>query len=160
MEAGLSYNDLGLLDFFGDMLGERLIIRYFLIIRTDLKAMGDETHHSRLAKEKREAALDEFSKGRYTVVGDMALKAVEQAIEAVASREGEHFHLSPRTAHALRVKWAKENFPQISTDLDVVWSAYGDLGYDGLDGNRAREAVEAMERIIGEIERRSGIRFR
>lgn len=122
--------------------------------------MGDEAHHLRLAKEKREAALDEFSKGRYTVVGDIVLKAVEQAIEAIASREGKHFHVNPRMAHALRVKWAKENFPEISADLDVVWSAYGDLGYDGLDGNRAREAVEAMERIVGEIEKKSGIRFR
>ncbi|KPV64022.1 MAG: hypothetical protein AOA66_0473 [Candidatus Bathyarchaeota archaeon BA2] len=104
--------------------------------------------------------MDEFDKRRYTVVGDMALKTVEQAIEAVASREGKHFHVSPRMAHALRVKWAKENFPEISADLDIVWSAYGDLGYDGLDGNRAREAVEAMERIVDEIERRSGIRFR
>ena len=139
---------------------DRLIIRYFLIIRTEACVLGDEAHHLRLAKERREAALDEFDKRRYTVVGDMALKTVEQAIEAVASREGKHFHVSPRMAHALRVKWAKENFPEISADLDIVWSAYGDLGYDGLDGDRAGEAVEAMERIVDEIERRSGIRFR
>lgn len=73
--------------------------------------MGDLTHHSRLAKEKREAALDEFKKRRYTVVGDLTLKAVEQAIEAVASQLGMHFHLTPRTAHAERVRWAKKEFP-------------------------------------------------
>ena len=122
--------------------------------------MGDLTHHLRLSREKREAALDEFSKGRYTVVGNMVLKAVEQIIEAVASREGKHFHTNPRTAHAFRVKWAKENFPEIAADLDAVWSAYGDLGYDGLDGERAKEAVEAMERIFDAIEKRSKIRFR
>jgi len=122
--------------------------------------LGNLTHHLRLSKEKREAALDEFSKARYTVVGDMVLKAVEQAIEAVASKEGKHFHTNPRTAHALRVKWAKENFPEIAADLDAVWSAYGDLGYDGLDGKRAKEAVGAMERIIDAIEKRSKIRFR
>jgi len=82
--------------------------------------MGNEAHHSRLAKEKREAAADEFGKGRYTVVGDLSLKAIEQAIEAAATKEGRHFHVNPKTAHAQRVKWAKENFPQIATDLDVV----------------------------------------
>ncbi len=122
--------------------------------------MGDLTHHSRLAKEKREAALDEFKKRRYTVVGDLTLKAVEQAIEAVASQLGMHFHLTPRTAHAERVRWAKKNFPEIAADLDVVWGAYGDLGYDGLNGNRARDAVEAMERIMDGIEKRTEIRFR
>ena len=122
--------------------------------------MGDLTHHLRLSREKREAALDEFSKGRYTVVGDMVLKAVEQAIEAAASKEGNHFHANPRIAHALRTKWAKANFPEIAADLDAVWSAYGDLGYDGLDGARAKEAVDAMERIFNAIEKRSGIRFR
>jgi len=122
--------------------------------------LGDLPHHLRLSKEKREAALDEFSKERYTVVGDMVLKAVEQAIEAAASKEEKHFHANPRMAHALRAKWAKENFPEIAADLDAVWSAYGDLGYDGLDGKRAKEAVEAMERIINAIEKRSEIRFR
>jgi len=122
--------------------------------------MGDVAHHSRLAKEKREAALDEFQKGRYTAVGDLTLKAVEQAVEAAAAKSGIHFHLTPRTAHAERVRWAKEKFRQIAADLDVVWGAYGDLGYDGLNGNRAREAVEAMERIMGEIGKRTGIQFR
>ncbi len=121
--------------------------------------MGDEVHHSRLAREKMEAALDEFGKDRHTVVGDLSLKAVEQAIEAAAAKGGGHFHVNPRTAHAQRVKWAKEKFPLIAADIDVVWGAYGDLGYDGLDGKRAREAVEAMERIFNEIGRQTGIRF-
>jgi len=122
--------------------------------------MGDLSHHLRLCREKREAALDEFGKGRYTVVGDMVLKAVEQAIESIVSKDDKHFHANPRIAHALRTKWAKANFPEIAADLDAVWSAYGDLGYDGLDGARAKEAVDAMERIFNAIEKRSGIRFR
>jgi len=122
--------------------------------------MGDARHHARLAKEKRAAALDEYQKGRYTVVGDLVLKAVEQAIEAAASKEGLHFHLNPRTAHARRTTWAKQRFPNVAADLDVVWGAYGDLGYDGLNGKRAREAIEAMERIMNEIERKTGIRLK
>ena len=122
--------------------------------------MGDATHHVRLAREKREAALDEFKKGRHTVVGDLSLKAVEQAIEAVAAKSGKHFHISPRTAHAERVKWAKAVFPEIAADLDIIWGAYGDLGYDGLDGKRAKEAVDAMERIIDGIEKRTKLSIR
>ncbi|MHA1605248.1 MAG: hypothetical protein ACTSWF_11425 [Candidatus Freyarchaeota archaeon] len=122
--------------------------------------MGDPLHHSRLAKEKREAALEEYQRGRYTVVGDLVIKAVEQAIEAAASKEGIHFHLNPKTAHARRSKWAKQKFPEIAADLEIVWGAYGDLGYDGLNGNRAREAVEAMERIISEFESRTGVKIK
>ncbi|MDH5783523.1 MAG: hypothetical protein OEZ35_07685 [Candidatus Bathyarchaeota archaeon] len=123
--------------------------------------MGDANHHSRIAREKREAALDEFVKRRFTVVGDLVLKAVEQAIEAVAAAlAGEHFHVNSRTAHAQRVRWVKQNFPEVGADIDVVWGVYGDLGYNGLDGNRAKDAVEAMERILNAIEKRTGIRFR
>ncbi|MDW8360028.1 MAG: hypothetical protein RMK31_05535, partial [Candidatus Caldarchaeum sp.] len=83
--------------------------------------MGDEKHHSRLAKEKRDGALAEFREGRYTVVGDLAVKAVEQAIEALASREGLYFHLRPRTAHAERTGRAKESFTPVTQvhELDV-----------------------------------------
>lgn len=122
--------------------------------------MGDFDHHARLAKEKRAAAIDEYEKGRYTVVGDLALKTVEQVVEAVASKAGKHFHVTPRTAHAERTKWAKERFPALSKDLDMLWSAYGDLGYDGLNGRRARDAVEAMERILDGIERRAGVKLK
>lgn len=122
--------------------------------------MGNIARHAKLAKEKRETTIDEYNKGRYTVVGDLALKAVEQAIEAAAARSEMHFHTSPRTAHAERVKWAKTNFPETAADLDTIWGTYGDLGYNGLNGKRAREAVEAMERVINEIEKRAKIRFR
>jgi len=122
--------------------------------------MGDTTHHLRLAREKREAAIDEFKKGRYTVVGDLSLKAVEQAIEAVAAKSEKHFHVSPRTAHAERVKWTKAVFPKIAADIDIIWGAYGDLGYNGLDGKRAKEAVDAMERIINELEKQTKLRIK
>jgi hypothetical protein len=48
--------------------------------------MGDLEHHRRLAKDKRDAAIEEYDKGRWTVVGDLTIKAVEQAIEALALR--------------------------------------------------------------------------
>lgn len=122
--------------------------------------MGDYIHHSRLAKEKRQAAHDEYMKARYTVVGDLAIKAVEQAIEAVASLEDIHFHTHPRTAHANRIRWFKNRFPHLSTYIDVLWGAYGMLGYEGVDGERAKKVLEAMEVILNELEEKTGIRFK
>lgn len=136
-----------------------LIMGKILIIRNDHE-MGDVSHHSRMSREKRDGALDEYEKSRYTVVGDLTIKAVEQAIEATASMHGLHFHLNPRTAHAERTKWAKQNFPEVAADLDIIWGVYGDLGYDGLNGKRAKEAIEAMERIMNGIENRTGLRFK
>ena len=122
--------------------------------------MGDFKHHSKLAKEKREAAHDEYREGRYTVVGDLAIKAVEQAIEAIASLEGIHFHTHPRTVHARRIRWLKTKFPHLSKYIDMLWGAYGTLGYEGADGDRAEKALEAMEVILNELEKESGLRFK
>ncbi|RLE58351.1 MAG: hypothetical protein DRN53_08450 [Thermoprotei archaeon] len=122
--------------------------------------MGDVRLHSRLAKEKREAAHDEFTKGRYTVVGDLTIKAVEQAIEALASLEDLHFHVHPKSAHARRIRWFKRKFPELSGYIDMLWGAYGTLGYGGINGDRAKKALEAMEVILNELERKTGIRFK
>ena len=110
--------------------------------------MGDQEFHRKLSQEKREGALEELKAGRYTNVADLALKAAEQAIEAAAAKEGLHFHSSPRTAHAYRRRWLQHHYPKLLAHLDILWGAYGDLGYDGLDGDRAKEAVEAMEAIL------------
>lgn len=48
-------------------------------------AMSDVEIHVKAAREKRLATLEEFDKRRYMVVGDLAIKTVEQAIEASAS---------------------------------------------------------------------------
>ncbi len=122
--------------------------------------MGDPSHHSKLAKEKREAAFSEYKSGRYTVVGDLAIKAVEQAIEAVASLEDIHFHTHPKTAHARRIRWFKTKFPHLSEYIDMLWGTYGTLGYEGIDGERAKKALEAMEVILNELEKESGIQFK
>jgi hypothetical protein len=122
--------------------------------------MGDIKHHARIAKEKKEAAIDKFKKERFTVVGDLVLKAGEQAIEAAAALSGKHFHVDPRSAHARRVTWIKKNFPQLSGDIDIIWGAYGDLGCNGLNGKRAKDAIMAMERILNAISKQTRIQFR
>lgn len=123
-------------------------------------SMSDVEIHVKAAREKRLATLEEFEKKRYMVVGDLAIKTVEQAIDASAALEGKHFHLHPRSAHRNRLKWIKEKFPPLSKDVDELWGAYGALGYEGIDGERAKKVVDAMERILDEIERETHIRFK
>jgi len=122
--------------------------------------MSDVEVHLRAVREKRLAALDEFEKGRFMVVGDLAIKAVEQAVEVLAALKDRHFHLRPRSAHSERMRWFKEKFPRLSRDVDELWGAYGALEYEGIDGDRAKKAVEAMERVLIEIERKARVRFR
>jgi len=122
--------------------------------------MSDVEIHVKAAREKRLAALEEFDKKRYIVVGDLAIKTVEQAIEASAALEGEHFHLHPRSAHSNGLRWIKEKSPSLSKDVDELWGAYGTLGYEGINGERAKRAIDAMERVLNEIERKTQIRFK
>jgi hypothetical protein len=123
-------------------------------------SMSDVEIHVKAAREKRLATLEEFEKKRYMVVGDLATKTVEQAIEASAALEGRHFHLLPRSAHSNRMRWIKEKFPSLSKDVDELWGAYGALGYEGVNGERAQKVIDAMESVLGEIERETRIRFR
>lgn len=122
--------------------------------------INDIEFHIRAAQEKRLAALDEYEKKRNSVVGDLAIKAVEQAIEVLAASEGKHFHVSPRTAHSNRIRWIKEKFPSLSKDLDELWGAYGALGYEGVNGERAQKAISAMERVFDEIERAAKVKLK
>jgi hypothetical protein len=119
--------------------------------------MSDIEIHVKATREKRLAALDEYEKERYMVVGDLAIKTVEQAIEALASLEGKHFHLLPRSAHSNRMRWIKERLPSLSKDVDELWGAYGALGYEGIDGERAKKALAAMERVLDGIEREAHV---
>jgi len=122
--------------------------------------MSDVEIHTKAASERRLASLEEFDKKRYMVVGDLAIKTVEQAIEVVAALEGRHFHLHPRSAHSDRLRWIKEKFPSLSKDLDELWGAYGTLGYEGIDGERAKKVVDAMERVLDALGREAHIRFK
>lgn len=121
--------------------------------------MSDLEIHVRAVREKRLAAMEEFEKKRYMVVGDLAIKAVEQAIEALAALEEKHFHLHPRSAHSNRQRWIKQKLPPLSKDVDELWGAYGALGYEGIDGERAKKVIDAMERVLDEIERAAHIRL-
>ena len=56
-----------------------------------------------------------------------------------------------------RHKYSNENFPgEINKAMRKVWFAYGDLGYDGINGERAKAVTDNLKIIIEFFEKRFG----
>ena len=116
--------------------------------------MGDFQKHIVLAKEKLTATLNAYANKQMTVVGDLGTKIVEQLIEADAARRNEHFG-DNRSRHS----YSNKMFPfEINRIMRKVWFAYADLGYDGVNGKRAKEIVDNLMKIIKFFEKRFGIK--
>jgi len=113
--------------------------------------MGDAHHHAKIAEENMLGAMDELKNKRFTNVGLLSLRALEQMIEACAAKEGLHFHEHPRTAHVNRRNWLKAHHPVLLEIWDGLWGIYGALGYGGLNGERAKEAVTVLKKALTEL---------
>lgn len=117
--------------------------------------MGDFQKHIVLAKEKLTATLNAYTNRQMTVVGDLGTKIIEQLIEADAARRNEHFG-----DHRSRHLYSNKMFPfEINRIMRKVWFAYADLGYDGVNGKRAKEIVDNLMKIIKFFEKRFGIKI-
>jgi len=68
--------------------------------------MGDFEKHLSIAREKLSALKEAYQKRRYTVVGDLAIKVVEQLVEADAAKNNRHFG-----THSDRHEYSNKNFP-------------------------------------------------
>jgi len=119
--------------------------------------MNDTSHHINIAEENLKGAIAEFKNKRFTNVGLLSLRALEQMIEACASREGLHFHEHPRTAHKNRRNWLKTHHPDLLEDWDKLWGIYGALGYGGVNGERAEQAISILKKCLTELGRREKI---
>ncbi len=119
--------------------------------------MSDTTRHINIAEENLKGALDELKNKRFTNVGLLSLRALEQMIEACASKEGLHFHEHPRTAHKNRRNWLKTHHPDLLDAWDKLWGIYGALGYGGLNGERAKQALIILKECLTELSRREKI---
>lgn len=106
--------------------------------------MGDYEKHICIAQEKLEAVRDTFDKRQHMVVGDLATKVGEQLIEADAARSIIHFG-----THQERHQFSGDRYSKdLNAAMKKVWFAYGDLGYDGVNGGRAKKVMQNLDNIV------------
>jgi len=117
--------------------------------------MGDFNKHINLARQKLRVSFMAYSEKQMTAVGDLGTKVVEQLVEADAARINKHFG-DHRSRHA----YSNENFPNDRNKaMRKIWFAYADLGYDGVNGNRAKQVIENLKKIVTFFEERFGIKI-
>jgi len=119
--------------------------------------MATIREHIRLAEENLNGAREEYRSSRYSNVGLLALRSLEQMVEACAARENLHFHQHPRTAHQNRRRWLRSRHPDLTKAWDQLWSIYGALGYGGVNGERAEQALKILDRFLQELKIREKI---
>lgn len=112
--------------------------------------MGNLDKHIEIAREKLQAVISAYKNKQHTVVGDLAVKVIEQLVEADASKQGKHFG-----DHPSRHNFSNQNYPkEINDAMRKVWFAYGDLGYDGVNGKRAKMVMDNLKKVIEFFEER------
>jgi len=119
--------------------------------------MGNPSSHASLAMESLKGAKGELQNKRYSNVGLLSLRALEQMTEACAAKEGLHFHEHPRTAHRNRRNWLITRHPDLLNMWDELWGIYGTLGYGGVNGERAQQALNILNTCLAELSRREKI---
>jgi len=114
----------------------------------------DMKRHIQLAKEKFQSTIEAYQKGRYSVVGDEAIKVVEEAIEAHAAKLGDHLR-----DHAPRFEFFQKYYgPEKHAKLQSLFSAYTGLGYEGWGGKeKAKWTLKTMFELLEAIEKRAGV---
>jgi len=122
--------------------------------------MGDALNHAKISEENFLGALEEFGNKRFSNVSLLCLRALEQMIEACASKENLHFHEHPGTAHRNRRSWLRQHHPDLLGMSDQLWGIYGALGYGGKDGERADQALKLLRECLGELSRREKVAIR
>jgi len=117
--------------------------------------MGDFQKHLELVKEKLRVTITAYDNKQSTVVGDLGTKVVEQLVEADAARNNIHFG-----DHQSRHEYSNKNFPaEINKAMRKIWFAYGDLGYDGINGKRAKSVMDNLNIIIEFFEKRFEVKI-
>lgn len=122
--------------------------------------MGNTSHHTKIAEENFQGAVEELKNKRPSNVGILCVRALEQMIEACASKEGLHFHEHPRTAHRNRRNWLRAHHRDLLNLWDQLWGIYGTLGYGGLNGERAAQALTTLKKCLNELSKRENIAIR
>ena len=78
---------------------------------------------------------------------------VEQLVEADAANKGEHFG-----DHKSRHDYSNRQYPKhVNEAMRKLWFAYGNLGYDGANGNRAKKVIDNLKIVVKFFEERFGV---
>ena len=86
----------------------------------------------------------------------LATKVVEQMVEADAAKNNQHFG-----DHMSRHEYSQKIFPEgINKAMRKIWFACGDLGYDGINGKRAKIVMNNLQIIVEFFETRFGIKLK
>ena len=105
--------------------------------------MGDYDKHLSIAKEKLASLNEAYHAGRHSVVGDLGIKVAEQLVSAHAASNDEH-----PTNHKERLYYANRHLPEsIQEAMKRMMLAYGNLGYDGRNGDSAKSVKQAVDKI-------------
>ena len=68
----------------------------------------------------------------------------EQLVEADAARDNRHFG-----THRERHDYSNRNFPPaVNNAMQKIWFAYGDLGYDGVNGKTAKTVMDNLMKLV------------
>lgn len=86
--------------------------------------MVDAETHLKIAREKALSAIEALEKGRLSVVGDEAFKAIEEAVQAYESRK-DPFADHRRSSTFYLVK---TELPEIAGEFKELHKIYGMLG--------------------------------
>jgi hypothetical protein len=115
--------------------------------------MPSYKEHFKIMQEKKEKCYQSYNQEIFSVVGDLAIKVVEQAIEADAAKNFKR-HLG---GHRERINYAEQHISkQAAKNIKELFSIYSRLGYDGRNGIRAKRAVALVSSILKTLERRWG----
>jgi len=121
--------------------------------------MATVREHARLAEENLDGAREEYRSSRHSNVGLLALRSLEQMVEACVAEENLHFHQHPRTAHYHRRRWLRSHHPELVKAWDQLWSIYGALGYGGVNGKRAEQALKILESVFRELKMKEKVQL-
>lgn len=106
--------------------------------------MSEYLKHIELAKVKLVELMEAYKNERSSVVGDLGTKIVEQLVEADLARKEQH-----SVSHYKRHSYMNKSYPrEVNLASKRVWAAYGDLGYDGLNGKRAKIVLYNLKKIL------------
>gem|GEM_PF-3286840 len=132
---------------------EKAIGGLFLYIVTERDFMVDVETHLKIAREKARTAIDALEKERFSVVGDEAFKAVEEAVQAYESKK------DPLTDHRRSSTFylVKAELPEVASEFKELHKIYLTLGYEYKDGEKAKQAIELAKRILRRVEDALGV---